>query len=237
MDALYPFTAAHNAILEASACLLAALEPRDVDPVRERSRARDWLDMAEDQLRGLAYPEAHLVIAPPEGSAPFHERRGSPWPAGLQTLEAFRALRTSALLDLDSPALFGANDVRAICTLLEPLSKVPLDGDLRRLNGITEMNLLTPRTERFHRVYNGKLASTRDKLIVHLYDLSAYHGPAGGNAEQIVTVARREFDALQRLQKSPWLPRVTPSLNRMMCLREAFARSSWRLASSRAGRK
>ncbi len=97
MDALYPFTAAHNAILEASACLLAALEPGGADPVRERSRAREWFDMAEEQLRGLAYPEAGLVVAPPEGSAPFHEHRGSPWPAALQTLEAFRALRTSAL--------------------------------------------------------------------------------------------------------------------------------------------
>ncbi len=96
MDALCPFTAAHNAILEGSACLLAALEP-GADLVRERSRAREWFDMAEEQLRGLAYPEAGLVVAPPEGSALFHEHPGSPWPAGLQTLEAFLALRTSAL--------------------------------------------------------------------------------------------------------------------------------------------
>ena len=44
------------------------------------------------------------------------------------------------------------------------------------------------------------------------------------------------FIALTRSTSSPWLPRVTPSLNRIICLREALARSSWRLAS-RQGRE
>jgi hypothetical protein len=97
VDALYPFTAAHDAIQEACRALLAAQGAGRGDAARDRSRARDWLGMAEDQLRGLAYPEACLVVAPPEDTALFHERLGVPWSTGVQTLEAFQALRTSAL--------------------------------------------------------------------------------------------------------------------------------------------
>ncbi len=97
MDALYPFTAAHHAIREACTRLLAAHYPRCRDAARDRSLAHHWLGMAEDQLRGVAYPEAHLVVAPPEDTALFHERLGIPWSVGLLTLTAFLALRTSAL--------------------------------------------------------------------------------------------------------------------------------------------
>jgi hypothetical protein len=97
VDALYPLTAAHHAIQEACARLLAAQDPERSDPARDRRLGRYWLGMAEDQLRGVAYPEAHLVVAPPDDTAPFHERLGIPWSTGVQTLEAFQALRASAL--------------------------------------------------------------------------------------------------------------------------------------------
>jgi len=97
VDALYPFTAAHDAIQEACSRLLAAQDPGRRGAAGDRSLARYWFSMAEDQLRGVAYPEAHLVIAPPEDIVLFHERLGIPWSTGVQTLEAFQALRTSAL--------------------------------------------------------------------------------------------------------------------------------------------
>lgn len=97
MDALFPFTAAHHAIQEACSRILAAQDPGRRGAARDRSRACYWLGMAEDQLRGLAYPEAYLVVAPSEDTALFHERLGIPWSTGVQTLEAFQALRTSAL--------------------------------------------------------------------------------------------------------------------------------------------
>lgn len=124
--------------------------------------------------------------------------------------EFFSLTELPALFRPDDPPVFTPDEAQRVALLLEPLSKVPLNGDLRRLNNITEMNLLTPREERFHRVYNGKLATTRDKLIVHLYDLSAYHGPPA-RPDQIVAVAQREFTALQALQKLPWLPRFMDS--------------------------
>ena len=39
------------------------------------------------------------------------------------------------------------------------------------------LELLSPATERFHRIYRGEHIRCRDKVIVHLFDLSASDQP------------------------------------------------------------
>jgi hypothetical protein len=67
------------------------------------------------------------------------------------------------------------------------------------------LELQTPKDERFHRVYRGSHPARRDRVVLHLYDLSASDDK---NAE---AKAKREFQALHRLQLHSWAPRLLDS--------------------------
>jgi serine/threonine protein kinase len=108
-------------------------------------------------------------------------------------------------LGLDSAIALTAEQVKLLGHSLEPKSAVAIDGSLRRLAGYVNLELQTPRTEQFHRIYRGSHSVRRDRVILHLYDLSATDER---NAE---TRARREYDALRRLQLHPWAPRILDS--------------------------
>lgn len=108
-------------------------------------------------------------------------------------------------LGFDLPTVLSARDVKRLSQVLEPRSPVAVDGSLRRLAGYVNLELQTPKDERFHRVYKGSHPTRRDRIVLHLYDLSAVDDP---NAE---TKAKREFDTLHRLQLFPWAPRILDS--------------------------
>jgi serine/threonine protein kinase len=97
------------------------------------------------------------------------------------------------------------SQVDLLSQLLAPKSKVAIDGSIRRLGGYINLELQTPREERFHRIYKGVHSVRQDRVILHLYDLSASDDK---NAE---SKAMREFEALQRLQLFAWAPRILDS--------------------------
>ncbi len=108
-------------------------------------------------------------------------------------------------IDFGSPPQLSPQQIEAFCRALEPKSAVAIDGSLRRLAGYVNLERQTPRDERFHRIYRGTQPSRRDRVILHLYDLSASDDK---NAE---AKAKREFDALHQLQLFPWAPRILDS--------------------------
>ena len=118
----------------------------------------------------------------------------------LYTLNGWRDL-----LLLDSPARLDSPEVALLGHTLEPRSAVAMEGSLRRLAGYGNLELQTPKGDRFHRVYKGSHPVRQDRVILHLYDLSASEGK---NAE---AKARREFEALHRLQQYGWAPRILDS--------------------------
>src|SRR5262249_44737115 len=79
------------------------------------------------------------------------------------------------------------------------------DGSLRRFAGYVNLELTTPKEQRFHRVYKGVHSTRQDKVILHLYDISIREE---ANAE---AKARREYQALQKLQLHSWAPRILDS--------------------------
>jgi serine/threonine protein kinase len=107
--------------------------------------------------------------------------------------------------DLDGPRVLSAADVTRLGRILEPKSAVAIDGSLRRLAGYVNLELETPKAERFHRVYKGAHPARRDRVILHLYDLSA------SDDKNPETKAKREFDTLHRLQIYAWAPRILDS--------------------------
>ena len=109
-----------------------------------------------------------------------------------------------AAIGFDSPSVLSRDRVAALANALTPKSRVAVDGSLRRLAGYVNLELQTPSDQQFHRMYKGMRSGTQDRVILHLYDRSV----AGTNA---VPKARREFDALHRLQLYDWAPRVLDS--------------------------
>lgn len=109
------------------------------------------------------------------------------------------------LLNLNEPARFDKKTVEAICKELEPKTKVSISGDIRSFAGLTNLEIVSPREQRFHRIYKGVHISRRDKVILHIYDLSA------SGEKNALEIAKREYETLQKLQKSPYLPRLLDS--------------------------
>ena len=108
-------------------------------------------------------------------------------------------------IDFDSPHMLTPLQVKRLASALDPRSAVAVDGSLRRLAGYVNLELQTSKDERFHRIYRGIHSSSQDRVILHLYDLSATDET---NAK---TRAKREYEALFRLQQHSWAPRIRDS--------------------------
>jgi serine/threonine protein kinase len=108
-------------------------------------------------------------------------------------------------IGFEGPRVLTQIQVRSLATAIEPKSAVRLDGSLRRLAGYVNLEQQTPRNERFHRIYRGSHPTRRDKVILHLYDLSA------SDESKAEARSRREAEALKRLQLYPWAPRILDS--------------------------
>ena len=106
---------------------------------------------------------------------------------------------------LEETPILTNNEIQRLSRLLEPRSAIRLEGTLTRFAGLVNLKLQTPQDEYFHRVYNGSRSVQQDRVILHLYDLSAAQER---NAEK---KARREFEALHALQIYGWAPRILDS--------------------------
>ena len=118
---------------------------------------------------------------------------------GVYTLAEWKAA-----VDFETPAALSAKQVKDLALELYPKSRAVLDGSLRRLAGYINLHLQTPEDSRFHRIYRGMHSARLEWALLHLYDLSADGKGAGADA-------RREFEALHRLQEYPWAPRILDS--------------------------
>jgi serine/threonine protein kinase len=110
-----------------------------------------------------------------------------------------------AAIGFDRAEVLSPQQVVSLARLLQPRSSVAVDGSLKRLAGYVNLELQTPKDQRFHRIYKASHPARRDRVVLHLYDLSATDDK---NAE---TKASREFEALRRLQLFPWAPRILDS--------------------------
>lgn len=108
-------------------------------------------------------------------------------------------------MGFEGPRILTPSQVQSLAKALETKSSVRLEGSLRRLAGYVNLEQQTPKDERFHRIYRGSHPTRRDKVILHLYDLSAL------DEAKAETRARREAEALQRLQLYSWAPRILDS--------------------------
>ncbi len=117
----------------------------------------------------------------------------------------FGLKETSDLLELGFLQTLSESEVQKICQILQPLSKIALKGEVRNIATARNLERINQASDRFHRVYRGEHIRTRDKVVLHLYDLSANDDPKSDD------LARRHAETLQRLQKSAHVPRLMDS--------------------------
>ncbi len=114
-------------------------------------------------------------------------------------------------VDVAAAAALSMPQIRMAATLLEPRSGMAVSGELRRLAGYTRLELQTPADERFHRIYRATHASRQERVILHLYDLSASDELPPSDEANAEVRARREYDVLRRVQQYVWAPRIVDS--------------------------
>ncbi len=105
---------------------------------------------------------------------------------------------------VSNPASAGAVDARRLADLLAERYNLGEPDRLKRLGRFDELRLLTDEQDRFQRIFTARDPWTGDRVLLHTYDLSA--APVGQAAVLTERRARREFDVLQRFQKSAHLP-------------------------------
>ncbi|MEG3086294.1 NERD domain-containing protein kinase family protein [Sphingomonas sp. PB4P5] len=109
------------------------------------------------------------------------------------------------VLDLVADAASaGQTNARRLADLLAVRYNLADAGRLKRLGRFDELRLLTDEHDRFQRIFTARDPWTGDRVLLHTYDLSA--APSGEAASLTDRRARREFDVVQRFQKSPHLP-------------------------------
>lgn len=115
-------------------------------------------------------------------------------------IEVFGLSEWKDLLDVDRSPILTDERVASVCRALEPSAKASLGDKVRVFGNFFDLEEVPGLRDPFRRVYRGRRKPGRDRVILHLYDLSAT------KEKNALDIARREFDVLQRLQKSPWLP-------------------------------
>jgi serine/threonine protein kinase len=123
----------------------------------------------------------------------------------IRGVSVFGLPECSQLLAVGGKIQLARDQIELAAKLLEPTAKVALSGDVRSFAGLINLERLSSKSDAFHRVYRGQHPTRRDRVILHLYDLSA------SQDKQALELAKREFETIQRWQKSPFVPSLLDS--------------------------
>ncbi|MDE0102108.1 MAG: NERD domain-containing serine/threonine-protein kinase [Bryobacterales bacterium] len=108
-------------------------------------------------------------------------------------------------VNANGPQIFDAEQVARIARLLALERGVSDEGTLRRLAGYVNLERLDTRRDGFHRVFRGMHSVSRDRAILHLFDMSA------GSAKGAEDEARGHYNSIRRLQRFRWAARILDS--------------------------
>ena len=106
-------------------------------------------------------------------------------------------------LELDAAASLTPGEMEVLVHQLKRRQRRIPRGPLRRVAGYTSLDPLGSPQASFHRVFRGVHASRKDRVILHLYDLSADGDPKR---------PEDRWRLLHRLQEYRWAPRIVDSI-------------------------
>ncbi len=122
----------------------------------------------------------------------------------LNGVEVYGLNEWRELLELNGREILASNDIEAACKALVPSAGVCLTSKLHSFGAFTDLESIGPQ-DSFRREFRARRRSSRDRVILHLYDLSAIEH------KDAQDIAEREFKVVQRLQKSPYMPSLLDS--------------------------
>ncbi len=182
----------------------------DLDYVKKNAfRADGEAERANDKAKRIA-TKLRSEFDPGFVAAKMLLTRGGTGIAGGRRFEArgvpfFGLSEWKDLVNLDGGRRLSQGQVEKAAKLIEPRTSIAISGDLRRFAELINLERIESADAPFHRVYRGQHSSRRDKVILHLFDLSAT------DEKQPENRARREFEVIQRWQKSDYVPSLLDS--------------------------
>lgn len=131
--------------------------------------------------------------------------------AGLETHGPINGIRFCTLKGWEDALAFNARPVlsrqqiRDLARLVEPQAGKMISGKIGRFAGYIGLILQSKPDEKFHRTYKARHAQRQDRVVLHLYDLSAT------DDTKALQKAEREWKALRHLDRYDWTPRIVDS--------------------------
>ena len=120
-------------------------------------------------------------------------------------MELFGLAEWADLIQLTNPPAHDRAAVMRLAKALEPRTRIALDASPKTFGEYFDLQPISGDVDSFHRIFRAKRRPGRDRVILHLYDLTA------SKAKNARAVARREYDTVQKLQKSRFVPSLMDS--------------------------
>jgi serine/threonine protein kinase len=124
----------------------------------------------------------------------------------IRGVDVFGLTEWKDLLDVSAPTILTNEQIAHISRVLHPQAAALANDEIQNFdNTFFELKPVKRINTPFRRIYHARRKPGRDKVILHIYDLTA------STEKNAIEIARREFEILQRLQKSIWLPNLMDS--------------------------
>jgi serine/threonine protein kinase len=124
---------------------------------------------------------------------------------GVKGAQFFGLKAWKDLLEIEAPRALEKNQITHLAQELEPRTAIALGKDVRTFGPYTNLEVQSPKDDFFRRVYRGVNASTRDRIILFRYDISAL------DSKSALRFAQRECDIIRKLQKLDCVPKLHDS--------------------------
>jgi len=124
----------------------------------------------------------------------------------IRGVDVFGLTEWKDLLELNARPSLTNEQIAQIATALHPQAAALASDEIQNFdNTFFELKAVTRISTPFRRTYRARRQPGRDRVVLHIYDLTA------STEKNALDIARREFQILQRLQTSIWLPNLMDS--------------------------
>lgn len=124
----------------------------------------------------------------------------------IRGIDVFGLTEWKDLIDVSAQKNLSNDQIAYISRILHPQAAALANNEIQNFdNTFFELKPISAMNTPFRKVYHARRKPGRDKVILHIYDLTAT------TEKNSIEIARREFEILQRLQTSIWLPNLMDS--------------------------
>lgn len=171
----------------------------------------DKLNEKAKRLKGKIQRSCKFNFGFVEGKFLFTKNENEKYVEGLSRrfirgVNVFGLSEWKDLLDVSAPAILSNEQIALIAKALHPQVAALVNDEIQNFDhAFFELKPIENISTPFRKVYRARRQPGRDKVVLHIYDLTA------SKEKNALEIARREFQILQRLQTSKWLPNLMDS--------------------------